>query len=609
MYNNRKQRSKTSIRILQICIISICLIITGRLYQLQILNYDTYSPLSLENSLRQQTLKPARGLIYDRHGNIIVDNEPIYTITIIPSQFDTTNIPLLASLTNFSESEIRERVESAKQYSWQRSSRLLTEVDFETFSLIQENLWRIPGIGHQIDSKRSYPADISASHILGYLREISEKQYAESDTYKLGDRAGKNGIEQVYEDFLRGQNGIEVVQVNAFGQMVGNYEDQDIGKAPVKGYDLITTLDIDLQALAEKLMKNKTGGAIALNPNDGSILAMASAPAYNLNKLSGRLDEQYWNKLNSDTSRPLYNRVTMSQQPPGSTFKPFMALTALEMGIITPKTEINNPGYYYRGRRYNDLAPAGKYNLLKALEKSSNTFFFRIMDKIGSSNQLNVWHELASDFGFGQRTGIDLSEESTGILPDSTYLNNTFGKNRWGMGDVINLGVGQGLMGVTPLQMSVVVSAIANNGYRIQPHFVDQIRTQTGKLRPTNPSKTKIEWLNKEHLDLVKQGMRRVVTDGSGRWFANLDSVKVAGKTGTAQNPHGMDHAWFIAFAPIENPEIAVAVLVENAGYGSMSAAPIASLLIEKYVTGTIKRPWLVERMLNFEPRKEDKNE
>jgi len=609
MHNSNKKRVQTSIRILQGTVIMICLIILGRVYQLQILDFEKYVPLSRENSIRKKIVEPARGLIYDRNGNFLVENEPIYTITITPSKFDKNKIPLLARLTGKEIQLIQEKVNEAISYSWQRPSRLLTEVNFETFSLIQENIWRLPGIGHQIESKRHYSTNISASHILGYLREISEQKFVPGGDYQLGDKVGKNGLEQVYEEYLRGDNGIQVIRVNAYGQSLGDFNNDQLNKAPIKGYDLITTIDPELQNLAETLMEGKIGGAVALDPNDGSVLALASAPSYKIKKLAGRLDQDYWHSLNTDSTRPLFNRATMSRQPPGSTFKPVMALMGLKMGIITGETTIDNPGYYYRGRRYNDLAPAGQYDLPKALEKSSNTFFFWLMDRIYSTRNFATWHQLASSFGLGSKTGIDLSQETSGILPDSTYLDNAFGNDKWGLGDVINLGVGQGVISVSPLQMSVLASALANGGYRVQPHLVKELKAPDGNIYKTTPGKTKIEWINPKHLSLVQQGMRRVVTDGSGRWYANLDSIKVAGKTGTAQNPHGLDHAWFICFAPLENPQIAVAVLVENAGYGSISAAPIASLLVEKYLTGTIERKWVYDRMLNFEPRQEKEDE
>ena len=603
----KKQRTKTSVRVLQALIVLLGIVILGRLFQLQIVNHDTYGPLSRENSLRQEVVNPARGLIYDRNGKLLVDNQPIYSITITPASYDSDNTPILANLMDVPVEEVEKRIQEARSYSRYRSSRLFTEVGFRTFSVIQENIWKLPGIGHQVESKRHYPVDsLKASHVLGYLREVSKEEYLEKKTYHLGDKIGKRGLEMTYEEHLRGELGIEYLKVNAMGQNLGSYRDGAIDEAPEKGSDLHTTIDTDLQLLAEDLMKGKRGAVVALNPNNGSVLSMVSSPQYDIRRLSGRIESEYWQKLNADTTNPLYNRAITSEQPPGSTIKPLMALMGLELDIITPKTEIKNPGYYQRGRRYNDLADPGMYDVGKALQESSNTFFFWLMDKIAINKGIDRWHQLASSFGLGHKNNIDLPNESSGTLPDSTYFNRVIGEGQWGIGDQLNLGVGQGYLSATPLQMALVASGIANGGYYVQPHLVSSIRQNDGTTMLTNPQKQRIDWVGEDELEVVKNGMRRVVTDGSGRYYADLDSIKVAGKTGTAQNPHGQDHGWFISFAPMDDPQIAIAVLVQNGGYGSISAAPIASLLIEQYISGEIKRQWVYDYVKNFEPRKQE---
>lgn len=612
MQYRKKKRTQTSARVLQICIGVLGLIILGRLFQLQILEYETYGPLSKANSLRQEVVNPARGLIYDRDGKLLVDNEPIYSITITPARYDKKNTAILAELMDVPVEEVEKRVQKARNYSWHRSSRLFTEVNFKTFSMIQENIWKLPGIGHQIESKRHYPIDsLRASHIFGYLREVSQQEYLNMNSYHLGDKIGKSGLEMVYEEHLRGELGTEYILINAMGQNLGPYKDGAIDEAPKKGSDLYTTLDTDLQLLAEDLMKGKRGAVVAMDPNDGGILSMTSSPQYDVRKLSGRIDSDYWQAINSDTTDPLFNRAISAQQPPGSTFKPLMALMGLEMGIITPQTVIDNPGYYYRGRRYNDHADPGKYNVVKAIQESSNTFFFWMMNKIALTKGINRWHDLASSFGLGKRNNIDLPNESAGILPDSTYLNRILGEGRWGIGDQLSLGIGQGFLSTSPLQIALMTAIIANGGYKVQPHLLQSIKKNDGSTLLTDPQKEKIDWVNEEDLDIVKEGMHRVVTKGTGRYYADLDSIEVAGKTGTAQNPHGEDHGWFICFAPVDNPQIAVAVLIENGGYGSISAAPVASLLVEKYLTGKISRPYVYNYVKNFKPRKdqEDTNE
>jgi len=604
MQYRQKKRKKVSIRVLQIGFILLSLIIAGRLFQLQIVEHDTYGPLSRKNSLRQETVAPARGLIYDRKGKLLVDNEPIYSITITPSRYDKDNTPLLAKLLGVPVKEVKKRVKEAAQYSWYRSSRLFKEVNFKTFSAIQENIWRLPGIGHQIESKRHYPVDsLRASHLLGYLREVSKKEYLKTDNYHLGDKIGKSGLEMAYEDKLRGQAGTEYIRVNAMGQNLGSYKDGAIDKTPKKGDDLYTTIDTDLQIFAEDLMKGKRGAVVALDPNDGSVLSMVSAPQYRIRKLSGRIDANYWQALNADTTNPLFNRAISAEQPPGSTFKPMMALMGMKMGLITPQTTIDSPGYFYEGRMYKDHADPGKYNVVKAIQESSNTFFFWLMDKMVKNKGINQWHKLASSFGFGHKNNIDLPYEASGILPDSTYLNHVLGKGKWGIGDQLSMGIGQGFLSTSPLQMALLTAEIANGGYNIQPHIVRAVKQSNGKVLLTNSKKKKISWVTKKEINVVKEGMRRVVSKGTGRYYAQLDSIQVAGKTGTAQNPHGQDHGWFICFAPFKDPKIAVAVLVENGGFGSISAAPIASLLVEKYLNGKIKRHYVYKYVKNFKPR------
>ena len=601
MQHNKKKRTQISIRIFQTIIIFLGLIILGRLFQLQILEYDTYKPLSRQNALRQQTVNPARGLIYDRYGELLVDNKPIYSLTITPSSYDTSNTPILAGILGIPVAEVKKQVEEARAYSWHRASRFYTEIDFETFSKIQENIWQLPGIGHQIESKRHYPVDsLQASHTLGYLREISREEYLKQESYHLGDRIGKTGLEKEYESELKGAYGTDYILVNAMGQSLGSYQDGAIDEAPQKGANLQTTLDTELQLLAEDLMEGKRGAAVAINPQTGGILSIVSAPQFDIRRLSGRVDSDYWVQINTDPDNPLYNRAVSSKQPPGSTFKPLMGLMGLELGVITPKTTIYNPGYYSRGRRYNDLADPGHYDLGKAIQESSNTFFFWLMDKIVHSHSIDRWHELAASFGLGKPTGIDLPSEVSGILPDSTYLNNVLGEGTWGLGDQISLGVGQGFMATTPVQMAKVAAQIGNGGYRVSPHLVHAIKKSNGRVIYPNADTSKISWIDSKEIEVIKDGMRRVVKYGSGRYYADMDSIKIAGKTGTSQNPHGEDHGWFIAFAPVDDPKIAVAVLIENGGYGSISAAPVASLMIEKYLTREINRSRVYNYVKNF---------
>ena len=601
-HRNRLDKSKGAIRVLQLIIIAGVLVMLGRIFHLQILDYETYSPLSMQNSLRMEIVNPARGLIYDRNGVILVDNQPIYTITITPSRFDMDKLELLSDILELEPEVVFERIREAQQYSWFRSSRLFTEVPLHVFSNIQENLWQLPGIEHLIESKRNYPTGVLAAHAYGYLREASREEYLRSDNIRLGDRIGKSGLEMIYEDYLKGDRGTSYQRVNAFGQALGPYDNGSLDVNPTKGADLITTLDAELQKLAETLMENKRGGLVAIDPHTGGILSIVSAPQFDLSRLAGRMDVTYWQGINSDPFTPLYNRAISSRQPPGSTFKPFMGLVGLHLGLITPEWELYNPGFYMRGRRYNDLADPGYYNLKSSIQYSSNTYFFWMMERIATRGFLNEWSKLIQDFGMGPMNHVDLPFERAGIIPDSTYMNRTFGERRWGIGDLMSLGVGQGMVSVSPLQMAVATASLANGGYRVQPHLVRAIREPDGEMRYTNPVLEKIEWITPRNLEIVIDGMKAALLQGGSNYYGRIPGIEIAGKTGTAQNPHGENHGWFIAFAPADDPQIAVAVLMENSGFGSVSATPIASLLIEQYLTGETNRPHIFNHVMQFRP-------
>ncbi|MDG5766091.1 penicillin-binding protein 2 [Balneolales bacterium ANBcel1] len=608
--SKQQKRTAVSIRILQVTILTILLVMGGRLFQLQIIEFETYGPLSLANSIRQESVNPARGLIFDRSGRLLVDNQPIYTITVTPASFENETIPMLAEFLDVSPEMVESRVQAARRYSWHRPSRLFTDISFHSFSQIQENIWQLPGIGHFVESKRHYPAEAKASHILGYLSEVTREEYNRSRRYNMGDKAGRSGLEFVYEEDLRGELGARYMRVNALGQTLGPYEEGQMGRSPVKGSDIYTHIDQDLQLLAETLMAGKIGGLVAMDPNTGAILAMVSSPLFDVDRLSGRIDMDYWISLQSDTTNPLFNRAISTMQPPGSTVKPLMGLIGLDFGMITPETEITCRGSFIRGREYKCTRAHGRQNLVQAIKNSCNTYFFSLMARTMEQHGLNAWHRHAASFGLGQISGIDLPNERPGILPDSAYYNRHFGGPRdWGIGDLISVGVGQGTFSTSPLHMATLTSELANGGYRIRPHVVDRIVKPDGTILATQPERERIPWIREDHLAIVHEGMRRAVSEGSGRFYADIRGVEVAGKTGTAQNPHGNNHGWFISYAPYDEPEIAIAVLVENAGFGSVSAAPIAGLMMEQYFHGRILRNWVYDYVINFEPEPYDEDE
>jgi penicillin-binding protein 2 len=603
MFDAKKIHIQTSIRVLQGIIVGIGLIFVFTLIKMQIFEYEKHNPKSERNALRREYIDAARGLILDRKGRIMVSNVPIYSITVIPADFNWNSLSALSELLELPESELKNTIEQAAKESRLRPVRIASDVDFATFSRVQENIWRLPGVSHQVDSKRSYDHGVMGSHLFGYLREVtSEELNANRELYRMGDFSGKSGIEQVYEKSLKGITGTSLQRVTAKGRSMGAYENGEHDIIPVKGSDVVTTIDMDLQMLAEKLMQNKRGGLVAMNPQNGEILALVSAPQFDLNKLSGRLDKKYWAEINTDSSRPLFNRAISTRQPPGSTFKPVMGLIGLDLGVINPDTRIFCSGGYVKGRLYRCTGKHGAVNLEEAILHSCNTYFFDMMDKIGSRKLFLDWKRHANDMGLGIANGIDIPQESSGIIPDSAYFDRTFGVRRWGIGDIINLGVGQGVISMSPLHVTLGIAEIANGGYWVQPHIVKSIKNVDGTIIETNPQKRKIDWIKKEHLDVVRSGMLRMVQEGGGRHFAKLDSFLVAGKTGTAQNPHGNDHGWFVGFAPFENPQIVVAVIYENGGYGSPSASPIAGLLMEQYLYGRVKRQHLIDYVINYRP-------
>ena len=605
--NKQEKRNDVSIRVLQVITVTIMLIFAGRLFQLQIIEYDTYGPLSLANSIRQESVSPARGLVFDRSGRMLVDNQPIYTITVTPASFDPSTIPMLSKYLDIPEEMIEDRVQVARRYSWHRPSRLITDISFHRFSQIQENIWKLPGVGYNVESKRHYPTDIIGSHILGYLSEVTQQEYRSSSRYNLGDKAGRSGIEFMYEQDLRGELGARYVRVNALGQTLGLFEETQMGRTPVQGADLYTHIDYDLQLLAEDLMVGKTGGVVAMDPNTGAILALVSSPGFDLDRLSGRIDMDYWISLNADTTNPLFNRAISSMQPPGSTVKPIMGLIGLDFGIIDPETEVTCRGGFTLGRLYRCTRSHGRQNLVEAIQNSCNTYFFSLMNQTMNKVGLNAWHRHTSSFGLGQLTQIDLPHERRGIVPDSAYYYTHFGGSRnWGIGDLISVGVGQGTFSSSPLQMALATSLLANGGYRVRPHIVDRIVYPDGSMVVHSQEKERVPWIKDEHLEIIQEGMRKAVSEGSGRFYADISGIEVAGKTGTAQNPHGIDHGWFISYAPFEQPEIVIVALVENAGFGSISAAPVAGLMMEQYFHGQIRRNWVYEYVKTFTPREED---
>lgn len=567
-------------------------ILTLRLVQLQILDQDDFTEESRSNAIREVRVQPARGAIFDRNGQLMVSNQPSYNILITPRYFDASNIPLLANLLEVPDSVVVRKLAEAQAWSGFRPSRSFTEVPFGVFSRVQENQYKLPGVTYEIVEQRSYVSEANASHALGYIREISdtELEVRKEANYRQGDVIGKTGVERRYEDALRGDPGSEFKLVNVHGREIKSYQDGAQDTPPTSGYNLYLAMDERVQALAESLFVGKRGGAVALDPKTGGVIALLSKPDFDPTLFSQSVDQATWNYLNNSPEKPLYNRATMNQMPPGSTWKPFMALMALQEGSIAlsgANSTVYCPGYHPLGggRFFRCMGTHGSQDVISAIKNSCNTFFFEMMMR----TDVDTFSRYAHRFGFGERAPTDIGEQTPGIIPDSSYFNRAYPAG-WTAGYSINLGIGQGDMGVTPMQLARYMGAVATKGLLYPPHLVQRmVHPETGAVqRPDELSQPERIPIDERYFDAVREGMRRVMEQGTGR-LAQIPGIPSGGKTGTAQASGGRkDHSLFIMFAPWDDPEIALAVQCENAGFGGQCAAPIASLMAELYLKGEI---------------------
>jgi penicillin-binding protein 2 len=583
IYLYRKRRT------LLVAVSLIFLVFLARLYQLQLIYAEEYGKKSEENSIRTIPRDPVRGYMYDRTGRLVVDNRPSFTVTIMPFEFDPATVDDLAGILRLDPAFIRDRLKKGAAYSRFAPVKIRRDVDFATLSALEENRSRFPGVDYQIESKRFYTTPARASHILGYTKEVSESQLKSmGGEYRQGDVVGSSGLEGMYEPVLRGTKGAEFSTVNVRGQVIGSFDNGRNDIPSVEGSDLLLTMDFGVQALAESLFADKRGALVALDPQDGGVLAMVSRPDYNLSDFSGVTPPELWRSLNVDESRPLFNRATLTRYPPGSTYKMILAVAALERGIVSPSWRVQCSGSFRLGNKvFKDLHVHGSVDMLEAIQKSCNVYFYQLMLKVG----LDHWSSYGAAFGFGKATGIDISEENPGLLPTTEWMNRRYGPQGWTRGFLPSLGIGQGELGVSPVQMACYAMVLANQGSLHRPHAVYAVQDKQTRQIDSVKVATRRLALARSTWDGVREGMRRVVMEPGGTAsLARVKGIQVAGKTGTAQNPHGKDHAWFVGFAPLDNPRIAIAVLVENTGYGGSFAAPIAGLCFEKYIYGRLIR-------------------
>lgn len=574
-------------RVFGFVVLVIVSILVIRLVKLQIIDSSVYTGESRNNAVRELRITPARGTITDRNGRLIVDNEPAYTVLIAPRYFDESRAGLLASLLQVPDSVVTRKLTEARRWSPFRPSPAFRSVPFGAIARLLENRDRLPGVTYEWEQKRRYVAPFRAAHVLGYVREIppSLLERRQELGYRAGDLVGLMGVERGYESQLRGLMGSAFRLVNVHGQEVEPFKGGAEDIPPRSGQDIMLTLDFDVQALAESLFVGKRGAAVAIDPGTGAILALVSKPDFDPDLMSRPISRDLWNWFQSSTDKPQFNRATQSLLSPGSTWKPFMALMSLQEGSITPTSTVTcNGGHPIgRGAFLKCMHVHGTINVYEAIQHSCNTFFFEMMTRV----DVETFSKYAHVLGFGEKAPIEGLEQDTGLIPDSAYFMKRNPRG-WNIGVPISLGVGQGDMGVTPLQLARYVGAIGNGQWIYPPHVVKALRDQdTGEmLRPELPDRVAMPF-DYRNVAIVKQAMKAVMEEGTGRSM-QIPGVTSGGKTGTAQNPRGKDDSVFIMFAPYDNPRIALGVIVENAGFGATAAGPIASLMAEKYLTGTL---------------------
>ena len=573
--------------------ITILSLLGFRLVQLQLIQAEKYANLSEGTGIINRPIIPARGLLLDRNGEVLAYNKPTFGITLQPKFFKEENAYLLASLIGTTPEDVIKKLNVAKTATIFDQSVAYREITFEQLAKVEENLYRLPGVEPVQDQKRQFTG-VRMAHAAGYIRQISPNQlekYKEKG-YRLGDLVGQSGLESTYEHELRGGVGARYIMKNNRGQEVGPYDDGKSDVKPVSGYNLELTIDKETQRVAEEAMRNKRGAVVAINPNTGGIISMVSAPDFNPDLMSGRMNGDVFKGLYFDdekNQKTLFNRATMAALPPGSTFKPFMALAGLQEGAVTPSTRLNCAGGWRFGRFFKCTGVHGGQDAQNAVTNSCNAYFNQLMLRINFDH----WTKWGHRFGLGTELPYDGGAQVEGLIPDSSFFDKNYGGRKgWTRGYLVSMGIGQGAVQVTPLQVARYISSVANRGTLYPPHFVHRmINPETGDtLYPKLPApvsfKTKVKgdpysYIDPKYYGIVRLGMKNMV---ERKLSALRFGVEMAGKTGTVQNSRGANSSWFIGFAPYDKPKIAVAVYVENAGYGAKAAAPVAMLVLNQFL-------------------------
>ncbi len=598
-------------RTIQLVILACAAALVLKAAQLQLFD-DSFRRRADATAIEKLTAYPPRGLVYDRHGQLIVNNNAMYDLMVTYNQIDrnmdTTKFCQLLGID-------RDKFKQFLTKDW-RSGKFSRSVPFvfmkklstETYARLQECLYQFPGFFVQVRNIRGYPYSAGA-HVLGYINEVDPRDIEQSHgVYASGDYIGAGGLESQYEDRLRGKKGYTYLLKDNLGRIVGKYLNGEMDTIPTSGDDLVSSIDADLQAYGEYLMQNKTGSIVAIEPYSGEVLAMVSAPTYNPNDLTMTQDRgPVFSRLLTDPLKPFFDRTVMAKYPPGSIFKTVVTLIGLQEGTLSPNGGIGcNGGYFYAGRLYKCHHHTHVSNVVDALAYSCNTYYFTefrdVVDKFGFSHPqegLDKFAAYCRELGLGRQLGVDYPNENTGNIPDSRYYDAIYPARLggWRSPTIMSLGIGQGELQLTTLQMANLAACIANRGTWYPPHLAKDFKT--GGAIPVGLRKPQKVNIDRRYFDMVVEGMAECVNRGTARSCA-IPGIQVCGKTGTSQNPHGDDHSVFFAFAPKDNPKIAIAVYVENATWGASYAAPIASLMIEKYMNDTISaaRLPMEERMI-----------
>ncbi len=581
---------------------SVAIIYLLRLFYMQVID-EHYKLSAINSAIRIVTDYAPRGFIYDRKGKLIVYNEPVYDLMLIPNQVDHPDTTEICGLLSISKDDFVKKLSAARKFSRNLPSVLEKQLSKETYARLQEKLYKFPGFFTQSRTLRRYPIP-TAAHLLGYIAEVDSSVLANDKYYKEGDYIGKSGIEFSYEEALRGKRGVRRVMVDKFNREKGSFADGIYDTASVPGQNIVLTLDAELQRYGECLMQNKIGGIVAIEPSTGEILACVSNPSYDPNLLVGRERTANYVKLSQDPLKPLFNRALMAYYPPGSTFKLINDLIGQQEGVLFPTTRYYCDGAYHMPSH--DVGcdeRHGWLDLVNAIAHSCNTYhcyvFKSIIDNKNyatTEQSYDAWRNHVLTFGIGKRLYSDLPQELKGNVPSVPFYDKYYGKGHWKFSNLVSLSIGQGELGITPLQMANTMAVIANRGYYYVPHMIKKIGDSTTvKKQFTEKNYTDID---AKYYEIVVDGMENVVEMGTAA-ASKIKGITICGKTGTAQNPHGKNHSLFVAFAPRDNPKIAIGIMVENAGWGAEWAAPIASLMIEKYLTDSISRPQIEKKMLD----------